>query len=382
MKKSILVLSSVLPTDSGGGELLLRRHLLRLDPNRWEVILGAPLPVLDLPHEWPALPIGRIPVPTRLLRTRLGPVLNDWVFSGRLVSRRSLLRLVDRLRPDLVLTVAHGELAPVASWLAEARSLPLVTLFHDWWPDIACVTPAGFKRLSEQFQQLHRVSRISLCVCAELAEELGDGKGVKVLYPIPGVTQTRDRTDLMAPTTHRLKLVYTGTLAGAYGEMVAALAAAMHSVCAIEFEFSGPCGGSPEWKCLAGYRGCLTSTEIQGFLRQYDALLVTMSFESRDARRARTSFPSKLLEYCQAGRPVIVWGPEYCSAVRWARQSDAAEVVTDPSSEAVVKLLTRLSTAPERRSYLSRKAGEWARGEFHPDRIQAQFEDALFAACD
>jgi hypothetical protein len=37
-----------------------------------------------------------------------------------------------------------------------------------------------------------------------------------------------------------------------------------------------------------------------------------------------TSFPSKLPEYAQFGKPIVIWGPEYCSAIHWGREGDRA----------------------------------------------------------
>jgi hypothetical protein len=41
-----------------------------------------------------------------------------------------------------------------------------------------------------------------------------------------------------------------------------------------------------------------------------------------------TSFPSKLIEFAQFGKPLFVWGPAYCSAVQWGRQHRRALCIT------------------------------------------------------
>ena len=49
-------------------------------------------------------------------------------------------------------------------------------------------------------------------------------------------------------------------------------------------------------------------------LASADALLSVMSFEKEHELFMRTSFTTKFLDYVAFGKPVILWGPEYCDA--------------------------------------------------------------------
>ena len=66
-------------------------------------------------------------------------------------------------------------------------------------------------------------------------------------------------------------------------------------------------------------------------LQNFQAALVVMSFAPPHRRRMTTSFPSKMIDAMQLGLPVVIWGPEYCSAVKWARRGERALCVTDPN---------------------------------------------------
>src|SRR5262249_20511019 len=92
-------------------------------------------------------------------------------------------------------------------------------------------------------------------------------------------------------------------------------------------------------------RGLLPSRELVETLREVaDVLLVPMSFVAADQPNAMISFPSKLTDYTNAGLPLLIFGPEYCSAVRWARDNPGvAEIVSTDSSEAVQSALARLA---------------------------------------
>ena len=112
-------------------------------------------------------------------------------------------------------------------------------------------------------------------------------------------------------------------------------------------------------------------------LHCYGAVLVVMSFDAMLARRMITSFPSKLTEAMQLGLPVVIWAPEYCSAVQWARQGDRALCVTDPKSSVLRRELEELAASPAEQERLAKSAREAAAGDFNYEQIQAQFLAAL-----
>ena len=102
-----------------------------------------------------------------------------------------------------------------------------------------------------------------------------------------------------------------------------------------------------------------------------------MSFEAALRRRMTTSFPSKLVDAIQLGLPVVVWGPEYCSAVTWARKGDRALCVSDPNPLALRETLEELAASPSELRRLAKSACDAAAGDFNYERIQLQFMDAL-----
>ena len=59
-----------------------------------------------------------------------------------------------------------------------------------------------------------------------------------------------------------------------------------------------------------------------------------MSFEKEHELFMRTSFTTKFLDYVAFGKPVILWGPEYCTPVRVARDTAGLRLLplTIPSS--------------------------------------------------
>jgi glycosyltransferase involved in cell wall biosynthesis len=102
-----------------------------------------------------------------------------------------------------------------------------------------------------------------------------------------------------------------------------------------------------------------------------------MSFAPEFRRRMTTSFPSKMINATQLGLPVIVWGPEYCSAVQWARVGDRALCVTGADSSALRHALEALADSPSDQERLANSAREAAAGEFNSERIEDEFISVL-----
>ena len=89
---------------------------------------------------------------------------------------------------------------------------------------------------------------------------------------------------------------------------------------------------------------------ISRLRNEADFVFVPMAFDAEGADyNMRVSFPSKLVDYTAAGLPLLVWGPAYCSAVRWAQlHAPVADVVATPNVGAIDGALLRLEQAQHR----------------------------------
>lgn len=67
-------------------------------------------------------------------------------------------------------------------------------------------------------------------------------------------------------------------------------------------------------------------------------------------------FPTKTADYMASGRPILVFGPEYSSLVRYARQYGFAEVVTEPGDDALAKGIKDIVNSSTRRAELVSRA--------------------------
>src|SRR5260370_28773935 len=91
------------------------------------------------------------------------------------------------------------------------------------------------------------------------------------------------------------------------------------------------------------YRGQAAFDRLKTYAQEADLLLLPMGFGNECAQIERTSFKTKFLDYLTYQKPIIIWGPEYCSAVRAAREFDAAECYTSPDAAGCIATLQNVA---------------------------------------
>ncbi len=389
--RRLLVLSPVLPRRTSGGEIILYRHLARLAEVETVVAVAAgqasPLgQTLDITAP-PGLRTGIQQGLERLTRTRLAPWARAtrWMLPARVTVPCNLKRLREHIRhhrPDVILTVAHGDQAWLAMEMAAEFDVPLVSVFHDWFPAYLTVPAWARARLEANFRRLYQQSRVAFVVSESLKQVLGPHPDAVVLYPIPGDSSIAPLATPSAPVRQKpLVLGYLGNLSGNYGGMMRQLWETVNGQSDLAVRMWGP---PPDWPA-AVLQTCREDGSYGGYvpletLHTADVLLVVASFAPEDATLMRTNFPSKLIEYCRFGKPVMIWGPEYSSGVQWARQHMAAHVVTEHAPEAVITAVRRLAQQPAEWQRLALAAQQTAQTLFEPDRLQAQFVSGLMRA--
>ncbi len=375
----ILLISSALPRDTTAGEVLLYRHFSRFP----ELNLAIATDDFEGLLAENILEIKANRLLNRLTITRFAKWAYDICQCLEPFFNYNILRnYIKSHKIDLIVTVAEGIHWIAAQKMSQEFNIPLVTIFHDWWPDLAPIHSWVKETLDSRFKHLYQQSALALCVSEGMQQLLGNHPNAQVLYPIP-IQLTKGKELITVSNEEQFKLIYAGSLSGIYAPMLQELCASIQEVQGLHLKLFGL---QPNW--LGNllhqineqdfYGGFLTKDLLRRELPTASALLVTISFEKKNRRWAQTSFPSKLVEYCQFQKPIIIWGPEYCSAVRWARKHQSALVVTSPSAKDLVTAVKKLATQPEEQTRLKNKASEMAEGMFNPEKIQRQFIDSLY----
>ena len=301
---------------------------------------------------------------------------------GRWASGQLETELAELRTPAILLTVAHGTLCYAALRAGRRFRIPVVAIFHDWWPDVAGLTSGALRYADLRFRALAKEATATIAVSEGMREELGGARpGMEVIAPIP--LHRSGATRWPARPGRPIKVAYCGNL-NEYGAMVERFMRATLARSDIRFEVRG----APKWSALFRKevitRGNLlpivSRTELDDWLKTADVFLVPMIFDSRAARRMRTSFPSKVSEFAYYGKPLIFWAPNYSSLHKWAERADVGLRVSDPNPEAPLQACLDLARDDDLyRSQSTSSARAYAR-ELAPEKIQSQFEKCLAVA--
>jgi glycosyltransferase involved in cell wall biosynthesis len=378
-KCRVLLVSIVPPRNDCGVRIVMHRMFVERSPFELHVASNADF-ADDLRVDTPL----RLPRPLdRLRKSRFGPRLAAWITDYEnlvwpLTNNTALETAVNRFKPDVILTLAECGLCHAAQRTAQRHGLPLAGLFLDWFPVMkghyGHKTTEPF--LSRRYRELYAACDLAFCTSDGMQEVLGPHPNSHVIYPMPGRHSVPEKSWTRA--TEKFRLVYVGSVQNFYGRMLSALIEKIEETKDSEMIVVGP---NADWrvdllnraKANGTYLGFKSPEQSVDVIASADALLVVMSFEKENELFMRTSFTTKFLDYVAFGKPVILWGPEYCTPVRVARKHGGAVVVTQNDPDAIISACRRIADDPAWAEQLAQQARQLHRTLFNPDRLQEIF---------
>lgn len=383
----LLYLGDVPVECSYHGSALLYRLLQDYPPERLLVL--EPWPALSKPsRRLPAVRYGQTSTwLARLLPSRYGKWYAPLYLALAGLDLAGARRRMAHFQVEAILTVHHGYAWLPAAHLARKLGIPLHLILHDPFNEMACFPESLRTLLHHAFGKAYRQAAARFCVSPYMEQEYRQrhGVGAQVLYP----GRAKDALFYDLPP-ERLKdqpkqptIAYAGNIEDAYWAALQCVA-----------ETLLPLGGrliiySPRTREQATrngltapnveMRGLVTSEELMARLRaEADLLFVTQSFAPLDKTNAQLSFPSKLTDYTALALPLLIYGPDYCSAVRWARANPGvAEVVETQKPEMLVQVLVRIFNSAEVRLCLGKTAASVGRNYFSYEVARNQFFSGL-----
>jgi hypothetical protein len=209
-----------------------------------------------------------------------------------------------------------------------------------------------------------------------MQETLGRHPNSHVIYPMPGRHVGPEKS--WPRSNEKFRLVYVGAVENFYGRMLCSLIEKIELTNDLEIIVIGPNADWPNQtleraRASGTYLDFKPPEEAAEVLASADALLVVMSFEKEHELFMRTSFTTKFLDYVAFGKPVILWGPEYCTPVRVARKHGGAAVVSSSDADAVMALSHQIAADSALSEKLSNEALRLHQTLFNPDRLQDIF---------
>jgi hypothetical protein len=316
---------------------------------------------------------------SRLLKNRFSHYLWPLSLARAHLSSHSISRIVRSYRPQAVITVVVGHAWEAAASYAIRAGLPLHLIVHDDWPNNPSRTSLQRRWADRALRRWYPMAASRLCVSPYMAEEFGRRYGAKadVLYP----SRALNTLEFEAPprelggSCKPFTVAFCGTIYLDYARALQRMAIALQELGGQLLVFGPkPFAGvdaflqEPNLKL----QGTLSSLEmIRRCREQAHAIFVPMSYSESDRHNMEISFPSKLADCTATGLPLIIDGPDYCSAVRWARENPGvSEIVTDESVDALRTALHLLQD-PAVRVQLAREAIRRGKQYFAHDRALA-----------
>jgi hypothetical protein len=283
-------------------------------------------------------------------------------------------------QPDLIFTVAGSWnwTARIAQRVAQRLRVPLVASFNDWFDFGVLMHPYFRGSIERAFRRFYRDCDLAFCTSEGMLEALGPHPNAHVLYPI-GTSMGGSQRDFVPfisngrPAT----VFFAGSLSFWYGPMLERLVLAS-SDSQLRFEIFGS-HAHASWsrsfdsaaRTAGVYRGHVPFDRLRTHAQEADLLLLLMGFGDECAQIERTSFKTKFLDYLTFQKPIVIWGPEYCSAVRVAREFDAAQCYTSPDAAGCIATLQNVAHSSERQKQVVANARRMYLSRFEPSRIHA-----------
>ncbi|MFT3781732.1 MAG: glycosyltransferase [Nibricoccus sp.] len=289
---------------------------------------------------------------------------------------------------EAILAIHEGFGWYMAARIAQRLRVPLHLILHDDWFRCIPMAPLLKERFERAFGAVYRAASGRLCISPYMEEEYARRFGApgRVLYPVrdPKAPQPTEPPVRLSANSKELTVAYAGNLwHKSNWESLRNLASALETVGGRLLIF-GPT--KPDDAASNGLQRANVS--VRGFVpnlietlrEEAQVVFVAMAFDANERRNMEICFPSKMTEYTAAGLPVLIHGPAYSSAVRWAQaHTDAAEVVLEQNQSAVETSLRRLLD-PAFRVRLAQRALELGRDCFSFETGIATLHSTLTAA--
>jgi hypothetical protein len=320
-----------------------------------------------------------------LRKNRFSHYLWSLSLAGVYLSSRSISRIVRSYRPQAVITVVLGHAWEAVASYATRAGLPLHLIVHDDWPKNPNCTSLQRRWADSALRRWYPMAASRLCISPYMAEEFSRRYGAKadVLYP----SRASNTLEFEAPppslsgSCKPFTVAFCGSIYLDYARALQRMAIALQEIGGRLLVF-----GPKSFAAVDAFlqepnlelQGTLSSREmIHRCREQAHAIFVPMSYCQSDRHNMEISFPSKLADCTATGLPLIIDGPDYCSAVRWARENPGvSEIVTEESVDGLRTALQQLQD-PAVRLRLAREAIRRGKEYFGHDRAFSTLMNAL-----
>jgi glycosyltransferase involved in cell wall biosynthesis len=372
-KRPILIVASALPYEATGTSIVARRLIDNLQEDEAVLLARAPSHRVHLTQR-------RLPIPS--IKVRWLPLglrgERYWKVGGIIPAVVQGIMAVRRHRCGAILAMFPDELSlPTGYLLHRATGLPLIAYFCDLYLEDR--DDRGWEKTIARWVQprvLRAASRL-ITLNRGLEEYYRDRHGIVAVTVPTCINKPLAEGGLLAPPANPFRIAFSGNVNDTRIDSLRALVVAVGSDPGYALQYFTP--QPPEelkalgvWAPNASAEFVADDASLVRRLSECDVLLLPLTFEvsghSRD--QMATCLGTKLFEYFEAGKPVLVHCPADYYMARYFREAGCGLVVTDPSAAAIRTALKRLREDLALRQDLVNKAFVAAR-EFEGPKVTA-----------
>lgn len=323
----------------------------------------------------------------RLFQTRFAPLLQLYLLALAGLNKKRLHKIVTEFKPETILTVTHGYSWMTAYLIAKQFQLPLNLILHDDWLSSIHLPTWLKKKTNNYFEKVYQSAHSRLCVSPYMAEsyQAQFKSKANILYP----SRASDAPYFTEPPNSAKSsgdpfvFAFAGSILSGYEENLRMLASALDELghklivfSAVSDEFLKRTGLNQSK--ISFYQPVSYQKLIFDLRNEADILFIPMSFDVKHKENMQLSFPSKFTDYTATGLPILIWGPSYSSAVRFANDNSGfAAVVNTNDVNSLKKALINLTTDQEYRLQLASKSIEIGRKYFAYETLVQNFYSAI-----
>lgn len=388
----VALISDLMPQQDRGGDLALFRLFSGFDPRHLVVV--HPRWKRQVASILPSVKYSQIPSRlwlSRFKRTRLNSVYNliNSIFPPPI---SDVSKSLANFSPTAVVSVAHGFLWISAAKWCEINNIPFYLIIHDDWPNFIEAPKPLRILLGNIFRRILRQSSLRFCVSPTMASEYRKiyNCSCDVLFPFRGletpaaVLRVKDANKSVKKTI----VGYLGSLP--LRGYVASLLKTADLLAEINAELriygSHTLGDLSrhglDHPAISLFHSTSYAESFDRLVDEATALFCPASFYPGEAYIMQTLFPSKLADYTACGLPIIIWGPESSSAVKWAHaRPNSAFVCTDLDGKPIQEFVLDLIDSPSRARLYAQGALDAGSCDFDPERGQDRFFRAIQNDC-
>lgn len=383
LKKHILFALGCPPKQGATGPVIVDRHLKRLSDS-YKVSIVAPEQSFDgivFPNSWQLI---RIPkrrwwwIPYRAQISTLQKI-RFWYW------RKECEKILANQKPSIILTILHDSYSVYAAYLSKIWQIPLIVLLHDQMElvDKSVNSSIWFtKNWKFVFKQASRI----LPVSSELANayQLSNTGKVRQIFPIP----EGNRTSFVGWKEEfgaSIKIAYAGNIYPSQFPVLVRLASTLLKING-KLLIITPTSKLELLKSLNVFPNV---DFIEPFTKNVDvidylsskvsSILVAYPLDISEMPWISTSFPSKLVEFCHLGLPILIIAPTETALGKWAISHNWLSYLSDMDEDKLLHILNKISEENEWLK-MAEQSREVAQNEFNPEIIQSQFESEILSA--